>query len=122
MNPEAASSSVTGAESGNPRPAHESVLLPCPAHRLVSVDALRGFDMFWIIGGAGILVGWGKVIQQPLFDKFLKQFTHVPWEGLHFEDLILYCRLADSLLDVSQETIHQNLELLLRPTAPLRVS
>jgi predicted acyltransferase len=44
--------------------------------------------MFWITGGAGILMGLGKVIQHPLFDKFLEQFNHVPWEGLHFEDLI----------------------------------
>jgi predicted acyltransferase len=58
------------------------------AHRLVSLDALRGFDMLWITGGAGILAGLGKVIQRPLFDRFLKQFNHVPWEGLHFEDII----------------------------------
>ncbi len=25
--------------------------------RLLSLDALRGFDMFWIIGGEGILHG-----------------------------------------------------------------
>jgi predicted acyltransferase len=62
--------------------------LPPHARRLVSLDALRGFDMFWIIGGARILVGLGKVIQCPLFDKSLEQFSHVPWQGLHFEDII----------------------------------
>ena len=56
--------------------------------RLASLDALRGFDMFWITGGAGILWGLGKVVRWPLFDKFLEQFKHVPWQGLHFEDLI----------------------------------
>jgi len=56
--------------------------------RLVSLDALRGFDMFWITGGAGVLAGLRKVIQRPVFDKFLEQFNHVPWEGLHFEDLV----------------------------------
>jgi len=56
--------------------------------RLVSLDALRGFDMFWIIGGTAILQGLGKVIQRPLFDRFLEQFDHVPWKGLHFYDLI----------------------------------
>jgi predicted acyltransferase len=56
--------------------------------RLVSLDALRGFDMFWITGGSGILLGLGKVIQRPLFNKFLEQFNHVPWQGLHFFDLI----------------------------------
>ncbi len=62
--------------------------LPPRAGRLVSLDALRGFDMFWIMGGAGILVGLGKAIQSPLFHKFLEQFSHVPWQGLHFEDII----------------------------------
>lgn len=56
--------------------------------RLTSLDALRGFDMFWITGGAAIMVGLGKVIQRPWFDRFLEQFNHVPWRGLHFEDLI----------------------------------
>ena len=58
------------------------------AERLVSLDALRGFDMFWIIGGTAILFGLGKVIHRPFFDKFLVQFDHVPWQGLHFYDLI----------------------------------
>lgn len=56
--------------------------------RLGSLDALRGFDMLWITGGAGILMGLGKGLSWPLFDKFLRQFTHVAWEGLHLEDLI----------------------------------
>jgi predicted acyltransferase len=56
--------------------------------RLVSLDALRGFDMFWIIGGTAILSGLGRVIQRPFFDRFLEQFDHVPWQGLHFYDLI----------------------------------
>ena len=56
--------------------------------RLVSLDALRGFDMFWIIGGTAILMGLGKVIHRPFFGKFLEQFDHVPWRGLHFYDLI----------------------------------
>ena len=59
-----------------------------PAERLVSLDALRGFDMLWITGGTAILLGLGKVLQRPWFDKFLDQFDHVPWRGLHFFDLI----------------------------------
>ncbi len=61
---------------------------PPRAERLVSLDALRGFDMFWITGGTSILFGLGKVIQCPFFDKFLEQFDHVPWQGLHLYDLI----------------------------------
>ena len=59
-----------------------------PVARLVSLDALRGFDMLWITGGTAILLGLGKVLQRPWFDKFLEQFDHVPWRGLHLFDLI----------------------------------
>lgn len=61
---------------------------PPRAERLASLDALRGFDMFWITGGTAILFGLGKVIHRPFFDKILVQFDHVPWQGLHFYDLI----------------------------------
>jgi predicted acyltransferase len=33
-------------------------------------------------------MGLGKVIDRPFFDKFLQQFHHVPWQGLHLYDLI----------------------------------
>jgi predicted acyltransferase len=59
-----------------------------PVERLVSLDALRGFDMLWITGGTAILLGLGKVLQRPWFDRFLDQFEHVPWQGLHLFDLI----------------------------------
>ena len=66
----------------------QTAILPLRTGRLVSLDALRGFDMFWITGGTAILMGLGKVIHRPFFDKFLEQFDHVPWRGLHFYDLI----------------------------------
>jgi len=66
---------------------HEAASTP-RVERLVSLDALRGFDMVWITGGTGILLGLGKAIHRPFFDKFLEQFDHVPWQGLHFFDLI----------------------------------
>ncbi|MGO8786049.1 MAG: acyltransferase family protein [Terriglobia bacterium] len=62
--------------------------VPLPTDRLVSIDALRGFDMFWIIGGTEMLMGLGKVVHRPVFDRFLEQFHHVPWQGLHIYDLI----------------------------------
>jgi len=80
---------ATEAETARREPAGE-VVPPSPprTERLVSLDALRGFDMFWIIGGTALLQGLGKVIQRPFFDQFLEQFDHVPWQGLHFYDLI----------------------------------
>ncbi len=57
------------------------------AARLMSLDALRGFDMFWIIGGGAMFSGLAKAAGGPLA-ALRPQFEHVRWEGLHFQDLI----------------------------------
>jgi predicted acyltransferase len=74
-----------------PTPATEriepkSVPAAAPA-RLMSLDALRGFDMFWIIGGGAIFQGLAQALDGPL-DFVRPQFEHVRWAGLHFWDLI----------------------------------
>ena len=76
---------VTPSEPGQGEPATSPA---GPVGRLVSLDALRGFDMLWITGGTAILLGLGKVLRRPWFDRFLDQFEHVPWQGLHLFDLI----------------------------------
>lgn len=65
----------------------KSVKHPEKPQRLVSLDALRGFDMLWIIGGAAVIKGLARLLGGP-FDAIAAQFEHVPWEGLHFYDLI----------------------------------
>jgi predicted acyltransferase len=66
------------------------------AKRVLSIDALRGFDMFWIMGAdslaqkllalvpatgiAGISTAWASGL--------IDQFEHVEWEGFRFYDLI----------------------------------
>ena len=56
--------------------------------RLQSLDALRGFDMFWIAGGGAIfaglasLTGWGPLVW------WNKQMLHVEWHGFAFQDMI----------------------------------
>lgn len=57
-------------------------------NRMVSLDALRGFDMFWIIGGGAIFVGLGQLTGWPVLQWWAGQQEHVPWHGFHFEDLI----------------------------------
>ena len=58
--------------------------------RLVSLDALRGFDMFWIIGGHRIFGGFTKATDSAFMKThIMPQFKHVPWEGFTFEDLIM---------------------------------
>jgi predicted acyltransferase len=56
--------------------------------RLHSLDALRGFDMFWIMGGEGIFVGLATLTGWPVFQWWAEQLEHVPWHGFHFYDMI----------------------------------
>lgn len=56
--------------------------------RLMSIDALRGFDMFWIIGATGVLRAILKETEHPGLIALRDQFTHVEWEGFAFYDLI----------------------------------
>jgi len=59
-----------------------------PSERIVSIDALRGFDMFWIIGGGTVLASLLEVWKNPVTETIHKQLEHVEWKGFHFEDLI----------------------------------
>jgi len=56
--------------------------------RLVSVDALRGFDMFWIMGGDYIVRSFQKVHDSSLTRALAAQMDHCEWAGFHFYDLI----------------------------------
>jgi len=56
--------------------------------RIASIDALRGFDMFWIAGGEGIIHALYKVWPGAATRALNIQFEHVPWAGFHFYDLI----------------------------------
>lgn len=57
--------------------------------RLLSLDALRGFDMFCILGGEQILVALAKGAPDGSWLHALRQqFTHVEWAGFRFYDLI----------------------------------
>ena len=56
--------------------------------RLVSVDALRGFDMFWIIGADALVQALNRMSETPVTKFLATQMEHVEWEGFHFYDLI----------------------------------
>lgn len=56
--------------------------------RLASLDVLRGFDMFWIIGGGSLIVALSKALDWGWLNVVAEQMEHVRWEGFHFEDLI----------------------------------
>ncbi|MGB8184903.1 MAG: hypothetical protein WCF37_07750, partial [Pseudolabrys sp.] len=73
---------------------YAEVPLALQTDRVISVDALRGFSIFWIIGADGAI--W--TLERMLRDKgpalsaagnFLGvQLKHVEWEGLTFYDFI----------------------------------
>ena len=56
--------------------------------RLYSLDALRGFDMFWIIGGEEIFHTMAHATNSPVWNVLSLQFTHPDWNGFHIYDLI----------------------------------
>lgn len=56
--------------------------------RLLSLDALRGFDMLWIIGGSGVITALAKNSDAGWLKALAVQMTHVTWNGFHFYDLI----------------------------------
>ncbi|MFD2257844.1 acyltransferase family protein [Luteolibacter algae] len=69
---------------------HQVPPAPDEKVRLTSLDALRGFDMFWIIGGSGMMVALIKILGFPenWVEEFAKQMTHGKWDQYHFTDLI----------------------------------
>lgn len=62
---------------------------PPASSRLESLDALRGFNMFWIIGGAELLAAIARAVNAGWLTAISDNFTeHVEWEGFHFHDMI----------------------------------
>lgn len=59
-----------------------------PRERLLSLDALRGFDMFWITGGAFLVTTLAQKSDAGWLHTLAEQMDHVPWEGFRFFDLI----------------------------------
>ena len=57
--------------------------------RLVSLDALRGFDMFWIVGGRDLLLAVAGLFLGSKSLAWLSEKTHhVQWNGFTFYDLV----------------------------------
>src|SRR6202012_5451767 len=66
-----------------------SVRAAAPASpRLMSLDALRGFDMFWILGADSLVYALHEMSPNGLTNFFATQLDHAPWQGFHFYDLI----------------------------------
>jgi predicted acyltransferase len=56
--------------------------------RLLSLDTLRGFDMFWIVGGELIFLTLSKQTDWAWANVMATQMEHASWGNFHFYDLI----------------------------------
>lgn len=57
--------------------------------RLQSLDALRGFDMFFIMGGGSLFIALATLIPTPFFQSVAAQMHHAQWgAGFTVEDII----------------------------------
>jgi predicted acyltransferase len=60
---------------------------PVP-QRLASIDALRGFDMFWIMGADALASALHRLSPNRPTTFVADQLEHAEWAGFHFYDLI----------------------------------
>jgi predicted acyltransferase len=56
--------------------------------RLLSIDALRGFDMFWILGAEGLFAALFILTGFSFFNVAAQQMLHSSWHGFTAYDLI----------------------------------
>lgn len=61
---------------------------PQSSRRLESLDALRGFDMFFIMGGAALIASLATWFPTPFFQALAGQMHHAAWNGLTHHDTI----------------------------------
>jgi len=59
-----------------------------PQPRLLSLDALRGFDMFWILGADALFQAAGNLSSSAPVKFLAGQLDHKAWAGFAFYDLI----------------------------------
>lgn len=75
--------------------------------RLASVDALRGFDMFWIIGGEALFLPLFTLTGWSIFHFGHGQMQHSVWHGFSFYDLIfpLFIFLSGVTLGLANKSL-----------------
>jgi predicted acyltransferase len=71
-----------------PDPMSDTAVKAPASTRLMSLDALRGFDMFWIIGADSLVYALNRMTQNPATKFLAEQLDHADWAGFRFYDLI----------------------------------
>jgi len=97
--------------------------------RVLSIDALRGMDMFWIMGADTLIQKLLAIIPDTTFagsstawtSELIQQFEHAPWEGFRFYDLIfplflmlVGCSIPFSLSKLGDSSVKIHLRILRR--------
>jgi predicted acyltransferase len=82
------SSSIPSDSGPSARPVQPLPVGSVSPQRSVAVDALRGFTMFWIVGGDELGRTLLAAVERPWADRLSRQLEHAPWEGFRFYDLI----------------------------------
>lgn len=57
--------------------------------RIAAIDALRGFDMFFLTGGLALVVSGINLFYDRSPEWLVKHSTHVNWEGFAAWDLVM---------------------------------
>lgn len=78
-------------------------------NRLISIDALRGLTMFFIIGGEQIFVTLSKIWPNSITNALASNMEHAGWEGFYFYDQIfpLFLFLVGILLPIVIKRIRE---------------
>lgn len=74
-----------------PGPAALAQTIPpaaAPAIRLASLDAFRGFTMFWIVQGKAIVEGLRALGNNPVLAGLTYELDHSAWQGLRYYDCL----------------------------------
>ena len=72
-------------KAANPEPAAS---ISEATRRVVSVDALRGFDMFWIVGASELVFALNQMTHSGPMAFLARQLEHADWAGFHALDLV----------------------------------
>jgi len=75
--------------ASEPAGASPEPVAPAPAtKRLISLDAFRGWTMFWIVGGEALVVGLKALAPNAITNGLVYELSHTDWQGLRFYDMI----------------------------------
>jgi predicted acyltransferase len=67
---------------------HRTITSPV-RERVTAIDALRGFDMFWIVGGQELALALAASLRSPTPKWLEYHLEHVEWVGFSAWDLIM---------------------------------